>query len=160
MTAKPTAGASEANMHIIPPPVLYLGALLVGLLGQRLRPVRPLPRGLARPLGWLLIGAGLALGAWGVITFRGAGESPNPTQPTRSLVTSGPFRYSRNPLYLGMTAIYLGITALANSLWPLLLLPAVQRVMNEQIVPGEESYLARRFGAEYAEYRRRVRRWL
>ena len=160
MTAKPTAGASEEQMHIVPPPVLYLGALFLGLVGQRLRPVRPLPRELARPLGWLLIGGGLALGAWGVLTFRGAGESVDPTRPTQALVTGGPYRYSRNPLYVGMTAIYLGITALANSLWPLLLLQPVQRLMNGRIIPAEEAYLARRLGDEYAEYRRRVRRWL
>lgn len=160
MTTQPTNGDQGDTVHIVPPPVLYLIALLVALVPRHLWPLRPLPRGLARLVGWLLVGSGLALGAWGVLTFRNSGESPNPAQPTETLVTGGPFRYSRNPLYVGMTACYLGVTALLDSIWPLVLLPLVLRLIDKRVIPTEEAYLARRFGDAYEDYRRRVRRWL
>ncbi|MFI5210728.1 MAG: methyltransferase family protein, partial [Gemmatimonadales bacterium] len=69
-------------------------------------------------------------------------------------------RFSRNPMYVGMTLLYLGIALWANSLWPLLLLPAVLVVMRRGVIAREEAYLERRFGDEYRSYRARVRRWL
>ncbi|HEU5040160.1 MAG TPA: isoprenylcysteine carboxylmethyltransferase family protein, partial [Gemmatimonadales bacterium] len=76
------------------------------------------------------------------------------------LVTDGPYRFTRNPMYLGFTLWYLAGTAWVNSLWLLVLLPVVLLVMQRGVITREEAYLERRFGREYTEYRARVRRWL
>jgi protein-S-isoprenylcysteine O-methyltransferase Ste14 len=84
----------------------------------------------------------------------------DPREPTTAVVTDGPYRFTRNPLYLSMTLIYVGITALANALAPVLLLPVVLQVMSRGVIEREEHYLERKFGAEYLSYKARVRRWL
>jgi len=83
-----------------------------------------------------------------------------PWRPTTALVTDGPYRISRNPMYLGLTLLYLGATALANSAWPLVGLPVIILVMNVVVIPGEEARLEAMFGTTYREYCARVRRWV
>ncbi len=144
----------------IPPPLLYLVPLVLGLVIQKFRRVSILPNQLARPLGALLLITGLVSNFWGVRTMRRAGTPLNPTRPVTHLVTSGPFRYSRNPLYTSMTLIYLGITNLVNTVWPLLFLPAILLTMRRRVIGREEQYLERKFGNEYLEYKRGVRRWI
>lgn len=144
----------------IPPPLLYLVPLLVGMAIQKFRRFSILPNRMARPLGAILLVTGLATNIWGVRTMRRAQTPLNPTQPVKHLVTSGPFQFSRNPLYTGMTLIYLGITNLVNSGWPLLFLPAILLTMRQRVIGREEQYLERKFGNEYLEYKQGVRRWL
>lgn len=144
----------------IPPPLLYLVPLVLGLVIQKIRHFSILPNRLARPLGALLLVIGLVTNIWGVVTMRRAGTTINPTQPVKHLVTSGPFQFSRNPLYTGLTLIYLGITNLVNSGWPLLFLPAILLTMRRRVIGREEQYLERKFGNEYLEYKQGVRRWL
>lgn len=144
----------------IPPPLLYLVPLLLGLVVQKFRRLSILPNRLARPMGIILLVAGLVTNIWGAMTMRRAQTPLNPTQPVKQLVTSGPFQYSRNPLYAGMTLIYLGITNLVNSGWPLLFLPAILLTMRRRVIGREEQYLERKFGNEYLEYKQGVRRWL
>jgi protein-S-isoprenylcysteine O-methyltransferase Ste14 len=83
-----------------------------------------------------------------------------PNRPASTLVTHGPFRLSRNPMYLGLSLVYLGVTLLVNSVWPLLLLPLVIAILQPTVIRLEERYLGARFGTAYDEYCRRVRRWL
>ena len=89
-----------------------------------------------------------------------AGESPNPAEPTRTLVVNGPFQFTRNPLYLAMTLIYFGIALAFSSLWALVLLVGVLVIMDRSVIASEEQYLQRSFGERYMQYKARVRRWL
>ncbi len=144
---------------VAPPPLIYVAGLLLGWGLQRLWPRPWLPVSWARPLGLVLLLAGL-IGIAAVVAFRRAGTTPNPWRPTTSLVTGGPSRFTRNPMYVGFTLWYLAATSWLNALWPLLLLPAVLLVMQRGVIAREEAYLRRRFGREYEEYGARVRRWL
>lgn len=92
--------------------------------------------------------------------MRRAGTSVNPTQPTTTLILEGPYRFTRNPIYLGMTALYMGIAILANTLWPILLLPGALFVMTRGVIEREEAYLERKFGEQYVTYKEKVRRWI
>ncbi len=144
----------------VPPPPIYLLALLLGLLLDRRTHVPFLPRGVARVLGWPLVGGGMALAAWFVWTMRSADTTIRIDKPVSSLVQDGPFRYSRNPGYVALTMICAGIAALRNALWAILLLPLVLFVIQREVIEREERYLERTFGEEYLNYKRRVRRWV
>lgn len=152
--------APENAGVVAPPPLIYAGALAAGLLANVLFPVAFLPRFLSRALGWPLIGGGLLLGLYGFRTLRGSGTNVDPYEPTTALVDEGPYRFTRNPLYVGMTLMYAGISARANALWPVLLLPFVLVVMRRGVIEREERYLERLFGEEYLRYKARVRRWI
>lgn len=145
---------------VAPPPLIYAVPLLVGLLLHWLRPVPLSSRGVMRSLGVLCIGAGAALIVSGVRSMHHVGTEPDPRTPSTALAIEGPYRFTRNPLYLGMTVLYSGITLLANALWAALFLPVVLAVMGRGVIAREERYLDRRFGDEYRAYRLRVRRWL
>ncbi|MDP8971597.1 MAG: isoprenylcysteine carboxylmethyltransferase family protein [Actinomycetota bacterium] len=110
-------------------------------------------------LGLPLLGAGLLLFLSSLHAMRQAGTDVRPDKPTSSLIVEGPYRFSRNPIYLGFTLFYSGITALANSLPSDLLLPFVLVVMRRGVIEREEHYLERIFGEEYLRYKARVRRW-
>jgi protein-S-isoprenylcysteine O-methyltransferase Ste14 len=126
---------------IAPSPLIFGGPLALGLLLQRRWPLLFLPVGVARPLGLLLTLGGLTLGFWFAFAFRRAGTSPNPNRPATVLVTSGPFRFTRTPGYLGMTLLYTGISSLANALWPMILLPPVLYAINRGVIDREERHL-------------------
>lgn len=102
----------------------------------------------------------VAVGVAAVGRFRSAGTSLQPWEPTSTLITDGPFRFSRNPIYIGYTLLYLGVAFWVNSVWPLGLLPLVLWLMHRVVITREEAYLEGRFGDVYRAYRRRVRRWL
>ena len=145
---------------IAPPPLIYAGALAIGLLANRLYPIVFVPRGLSRVLGWPLIVGGPVVGSLGLREMKRADTNVDPREPTTAIVTGGPYRFTRNPLYLSMTLIYAGITALANALPAALLLPVVLHIMRRGVIEREERYLARKFGDEYLDYKARVRRWI
>jgi protein-S-isoprenylcysteine O-methyltransferase Ste14 len=145
---------------IAPPPLIYAGALVLGLTAKRLLPTPFLPRALARVFGWPLVIGGLAIGLLGFREMHRAGTNVDPREPTTAIVTEGPYRFTRNPLYVGMTLIYTGISARANSLPAALLLPLVLAVMRRGVIEREEAYLERKFGDEYLRYKDRVRRWI
>jgi protein-S-isoprenylcysteine O-methyltransferase Ste14 len=144
----------------VPPPLIYLVPLLLGLLLDKRRHLPFLPRGAARGLGFLLLGAGAALNAWFLLTIRKTDVPIRTDRPVPRLTTGGPFRYSRNPSYLALAMIYAGVASLRNSLWAMLLLAPVLRVMRREVIGREERYLERAFGQEYLAYKRRVRRWI
>ncbi len=144
----------------VPSPLIYLLALLLGLLLDRRLHVPFLPRGVARVLGWPLVGGGMALATWFVRTMRGADTTLDVNKPVSSLVQDGPFRYSRNPGYLSLTILYAGTAILRNALWAILLLPLVVYVIQREVIEREERYLERTFGDEYLNYMRRARRWV
>jgi protein-S-isoprenylcysteine O-methyltransferase Ste14 len=103
-------------------------------------------------------GAILAASAIGI--FVKIGTNPRPDRPSSVLAISGPYRFTRNPMYVSLTIIYVGIAVFMQSLWSVLLLPCVLLLIQRKVISREEAYLERRFGADYARYRSRVRRWL
>ena len=145
---------------IAPPPLIYLGSLVFGLLLNRRFPVTFLPCKIARNFGWPLLGGGVLLMGWFEWAMRRAGTPTNPYKPVSHVVTQGPFRYTRNPGYLAMATIYMGITSLANALWAVLPLPVALIVVQRGVIEREERYLERKFGEEYLRYKAQVRRWL
>jgi protein-S-isoprenylcysteine O-methyltransferase Ste14 len=142
------------------PPALFVGTLLAGLLLQWLFPRHLFPYVPARVAGSILALGGLVIANWGRRTMESAGTNVKPSEPTLAIVSEGPFRFSRNPLYLSLAAVYLGITLLFNALWPLVLFLPLMIVAHFGIVLREERYLEKKFGETYLAYKRRVRRWI
>lgn len=156
-----TNGASKDDVSgiLAPPPAIYLTALIAGLLLQHWAPRAMLPQQWADPLalGFLLLGL---LGFVAVAAFRRAGTSPNPYKPSSQLVTTGLYRWSRNPMYVGFTLLYLAGACFTNNLWMFLFLPIVLLIMLYGVILREERYLERRFGDEYRQYMKQTRRWV
>ena len=144
----------------VPPPLIYVLLLILGLLLDRRSHVPFLPRNAARGLGWPLIGGGVALSRWFFRTMRDAEAPVRTDKPVPRLTTNGPFHYTRNPGYLAMAMIYAGVAVLRNALWAILLLPVVLYVIQREVIGREERYLERSFGEEYLSYKARVRRWV
>ena len=145
---------------IAPPPLIYLGALIFGLLLSRRFPMGFLPSRAARGLGWPLLGGGVLLLGWFERAMRQADTPTSPYKPVERIATEGPFRYTRNPGYLAMTLIYAGIACLTNALWAILLLPVALLVIQRGVIEREERYLEAKFGEEYLSYKAQVRRWI
>lgn len=154
MNRQDTAGV------IARPPLIYLLALVIGLILRALVPTPFLPHGVGYVLGAVLIVIAVWLLFWGVRVMRSAGTSEKTFVPTTALVTTGPFQFSRNPLYVSLTLFYLGIAIAAQSLWALALLFVVLFVMQRGVIDREERYLEHKFGADYVRYKQRVRRWI
>jgi len=144
---------------IIFPPLLFGAALLVGLALEWMFPNHPLPRATARAVGSAVLVASVILGGWSRTTMLNAGTNLDPRKPAVAIATAGPFRFTRNPLYLSLTGCYLGIALLVNALWPLALLAPVLVITHFGIVLREERYLEAKFGPAYLAYKARVRRW-
>lgn len=144
----------------LPPPLLYGAVLALALLLQWLWPLPRGPQPLTAGLGLLLLAAGVGLAAGGIAAFRRAGTSLVPVQPATALVTAGPYRFTRNPMYLGLLGVYLGAGLLLNLLWAAALAPVVVGLVRRLVIVKEERYLTQKFGEVYRQYQARVRRWL
>ncbi len=134
---------------------------MAGLALNRLVPLPFLPRDL--PAGWIgatMFVAALALFAWAIVTMTGAGSNVPTNRPTTTIVETGPYRFTRNPIYLGMFLGLIGLAVGLDNLWLLLMLAPFALVIRYGVVAREEAYLDRRFGDVYRAYRSRVRRWL
>ena len=144
---------------IVMPPFLYLGAFLTGLLLNLLAP-HPLTSSLGlRWAGALLVVSSLPVPLWAARTMHRAGTTANPMRPVTQLVVTGPYRLSRNPMYLAMTIGYVGLALLVNSLWVGVVLAPLLVVLHLGVIAREERYLDAKFGDEYRRYRKEVRRW-
>lgn len=153
------AGSDHAPIRV-PAPFIYAGFIVAALLLHVLLPLpAPVP-GIMRGVGLAAVVGGLVLGILAVIRMRRAHTSVSPHQPTTSLVTDGPFRFTRNPIYLGFFLIFLGFTFLAGTLWGIVLAPLAPATVNYLVIGAEESYLHGKFDGHYAEYKSRVRRWI
>ena len=145
----------------IPPPLLYIVPLGVGALLQRVVPITILPRSVWTVAGgWLLFALGLALFVAALLTFRKARTSLVPIKPTTAIVETGPYRFTRNPMYVSMTLVYLGVTLWIDSVWPLVFLPVILFTVQHAVIAREERYLEAKFGEAYRGYKARVRRWI
>jgi len=159
-----TAASSRGPNVRFPPPILFVAGFLIALyldrrvLRLRLVPEVDAPVIVAIGLGVTLLG--VALGAWGMITFFRARTAIVPLQDASRLVQHGPYQFSRNPMYTGLTITYLGAMTMFNTVWPLLVLPVVLLTLYRLVVVREERYLTEAFGDEYRAYVQRVRRWL
>ena len=146
---------------LAPPPFIFLAALAVGLALDALHPLEFVPRHfVTRLVGGCLVIGGLALSVAVVVHFRRAETPVTPLRETRRLVLSGPYRFSRNPDYLGQAMVTAGLGLLAGSGWVLLALVPALLLVRYAVIAREERYLEEKFGAEYRSFRSRVRRWL
>ncbi|MCH7959120.1 MAG: isoprenylcysteine carboxylmethyltransferase family protein [Candidatus Hydrogenedentes bacterium] len=146
------------------PPGIPVITILVGVGLSRMWPIDP---GFALPTperywigGLIIAGAVLSLGLWSVVIFRKSGQSENPWKPTPEIMDRGPFRFTRNPMYLQMVLICIGVAVIRMDVWILLLTPLCGWLLQRLAILPEEAYLERKFGDTYLEYKRRVRRWL
>lgn len=155
---------SEAADHAgvpIHPPLFFLSALLLGVvIDDRIRSLPVFAKDEWRWIGLVGLVVGAAVVRSGRRAMVSRGTNVNPTQPTTTIVEAGPFRFTRNPLYLGLTLIYIGLSLLLNTWWSVFLLVPVWVLMHRFVVRREEAYLERKFGGTYLDYRRRVRRYL
>ncbi|HKW40162.1 MAG TPA: isoprenylcysteine carboxylmethyltransferase family protein [Gemmatimonadales bacterium] len=145
-----------------PPPVIAAGVFVVGYAIHRFAPLRLAaePGAFQRLAGWVLVAVSLLLSTAAVFLFRRAGTTPNPTRPTTALVVHGPYRFTRNPMYVGFSLLYLGLALLVNSAWTLVLFPVMIVLLEKWVIVREEAYLEAKFGAAYRAYKARVRRWI
>jgi protein-S-isoprenylcysteine O-methyltransferase Ste14 len=145
-----------------PPPFIYLGVLLFGLAAERFATLRSfgidwrLLAAMGAPL--FVAGGAIMLAAAGL--FRRLGTNIPPSQPTTLIATTGPYRWTRNPMYLGMALIYAGLAIGFDGPIAFALLPLALLVIQTQVIAREERYLAAKFGGDYRRYKAEVRRWL
>jgi protein-S-isoprenylcysteine O-methyltransferase Ste14 len=142
------------------PPMFMIGAVLAGVGLQALLPLRFIDPTAGRWIGGALVVGALALGIWAVLTFRRAGTTPHPHADVTAFVITGPFAFSRNPMYVTNVAFQIGAAFLLDNAWILFLAPVTGLLLDRVIITGEERYLAGKYGATYDAYRARVRRWL
>ena len=145
---------------IAPPPLIYGIPLAAGLYMNTTDPFPMMPAQDAKWIGLATLAMGIVLMVSAGIQFWRKHTSVIPYIPTTAIIQSGPFRISRNPIYLADTLCYVGIAILLDSAWPLLVLPLVLLVVHRGVILREERYLERKFGDEYNSYKLRVRRWL
>ena len=159
--ARRSASAPDAaNLGLARPPLIYLVAIVLGLAIHFVRPVPLVPRAVGAPLGVLLTLAAVVLFIHAVRTFRAAGTPVPGNRPTTTIVRTGPYRFSRNPIYLAFSLLQLGLSLWVNSLALLIMLIPAVALMSLVVIPREERYLETRFPAEYSSYKASVRRWL
>ena len=159
----PSTPRDAAAVRVFPPAMPLLTILLGVWLERRW------------PLGWsfglseqaaywtggaVVVGAILGLGLYPVILVRRSGQSENPWKPTTEIIERGPFRFTRNPMYLQMVLVCVGFAILLQNGWILLLIPACVSLLQALAIAPEEAYLERKFGDRYLSYKRRVRRWI
>lgn len=163
MSESELADHRESSGVWFPPPAYFLIGLIVGFAVQHFYPIhlaKPGHRVIMYGLGGLWILLGLVLAGWALFGFGRAGTSPFPHAPSNNLVAGGPYRWTRNPMYISLALISIGIGLFANALWPILSVPVALVLVDVFVVRREERYLGARFGDAYREYCRRVRRWL
>jgi protein-S-isoprenylcysteine O-methyltransferase Ste14 len=148
-----------ANLGFVRPPVVYLSSIALGVILHYGWPIPLLPRNVSPRVGALLVGLAIGLFLSAVRTFRAAGTPVPGNRPTTTIVRTGPYRFSRNPIYLAFSLLQLGIAVWVNSIWLVITLLAAVAVMSFVVIPKEERYLGARFPSDYSRYKTSVRRW-
>jgi protein-S-isoprenylcysteine O-methyltransferase Ste14 len=152
---------ADTAQVIVRPPLVWGLAVIAGLALNWVVPLPFLPAD--RPGGWLgaiVFVLALALLAWAIVTIATAGSNVRTNLPTTTIVESGPYRFTRNPIYLSMFLGLIGLAIAFDNLWLLILLVPFALVIRYGVVAREEAYLEGKFGDVYRGYRSRVRRWL
>jgi protein-S-isoprenylcysteine O-methyltransferase Ste14 len=156
-----TTDTPDTAQVIIRPPLAWTLAVIAGFALNWLMPLPFMPAALSAGwLGGVVFASALALFGWAIITITRAGSNVPTNMPTTSIVDSGPYRFTRNPIYLGMMLGLVGLAIAFDSVWMLVTLAPFFLVIRYGVVAREETYLERKFGEVYREYRARVRRWL
>ena len=147
---------------IVPPPLVYVPTLVTGIvLHFSWVPFRFFPQlWMGHAAGWPFIVVSALVAVWAVRTMFRAGENPSAYRPTGAIVSVGPYAFSRNPMYSSFVLLYVGIALVLNTAWPVIFLPLSLIAIHYGVIVREEFYLEKLFGAEYRQYRARVRRWL
>jgi protein-S-isoprenylcysteine O-methyltransferase Ste14 len=147
----------------VPVPWVFVLAYLIGVGLEFVWPVHvgaEVNPTVSLAVGGVVFTLGAVIAGWGLVTFRRARTTTVPGRISSQLVNWGPYRFSRNPMYVGLAVAYLGEAAILRQVWPALLLPFVLAYVNWIVIPVEQAKLTEAFDQEYADYRRRVRRWL
>jgi protein-S-isoprenylcysteine O-methyltransferase Ste14 len=147
----------------IPVPWVFILAYLIGFVVQLYLPIpirSPEIVRIALIAGVILVVIGLAVAFSALGIFRKRSTTTIPFETPTSLVTSGPYRFTRNPMYVGLTLVYLGVAGTRADIWPVIVLPVMLAYVNFIVLPVEERHLQNAFGDAYADYGARVRRWL
>ncbi len=159
--------SDQADSHVtdhagvrLPPPLIYIAIFGIGLLLQHLAPLPFLPPLPARVVAVALLGCYALLFGWSYRLFRRTHNSLVTIRQAAELVVSGPYRFTRNPMYLSLVCLYGALACWFGVTWALLLVPILVLVVQHVVIAREESYLERRFGEAYRQYRARVRRWI
>jgi protein-S-isoprenylcysteine O-methyltransferase Ste14 len=152
-------GAPDSSRLSVPP-VYFLVALLLMAFFHRVAPGAHIIHEPYRYGGIVLIGLALGLILWAALLFRRAGTNIRPYLPSTALVLSGPYKFTRNPMYLGMAGILLGAAVFMGSITPFVVIPGFMALITERFILGEEAKLEAAFGRDYLDYKARVRRWL
>ena len=155
-----TDGATDNAGVMIPPPLVYGAGLLIGLGLDYLWPLALLPDRGGYPVAFFLLAASGALIVWVLVAFRKARTSIDLRKPTTALVTTGPFRLSRNPAYVSLSLLYVSIGIGTGGVWTLGMIVPVLVAMHVTVILREERYLEGKFGEDYRRYKVSVRRWL
>ena len=145
-----------------PPPLIVLGFLGAGYVVHRVLPksIAGAHVTLLRAAGGILVIAAVTLASSAIVAFRKFGTSPIPTRPTTALVETGPYRFTRNPMYVSMVLLGLGVSLLTNSWWMVVSALGAALALNFLVIAKEERYLGAMFGDAYRNYTARVRRWI
>ena len=161
-SAQQSRDASPANVAnpVVRPPLVVLASLLSGVVLDVAWPLPFVPHVLRPPVGGLLVALAAALFTYSIRQLRMAGTPVPGNKPTTAIVRTGPYRVSRNPIYLAFFALHAGLAVWVDSLWLVATLIATVAIIVVVVVPREERYLTERFGPEYLEYKAWVRRWL
>jgi protein-S-isoprenylcysteine O-methyltransferase Ste14 len=154
MTDRDTSGVR------IPPPLIYIAGFMAGVALELAFPIPSLPLALAVVAALIGLAIWLALDGAAMLHFRRARTSMIPMKPSSALVTSGPYGFTRNPMYLGMAVLYVALALALGVIWALAFLPVVIFAVGRLVIAREEPYLERKFGDDYRDYKTRVRRWL
>jgi protein-S-isoprenylcysteine O-methyltransferase Ste14 len=144
----------------IAPPLLFVLPIVASLALEWFVPTTFVRGAFRWILGAIFLVAGLALNIGGFVTQKRAGTDPIPFNPSTRIVSHGPYRFSRNPMYIGFALVTLGIAVLVDCVWTLLAVPIGLVLIDHLVITREERYLERKFGEEYLSYKHRVRRWL
>ena len=155
------ADTADTPNVIVRPPIAWALAVLAGLALNWFMPLPIVPAAvLGGWLGALLFALALALFVWAIATMTRGGSNVPTNLPTTTIVDTGPYRFTRNPIYLAMVLGLIGLAIAFNTLWLLLVPVPFALVIRYGVIAREEAYLERKFGDVYRRYRSRVRRWL
>ena len=160
MAQQSTSNPSNHAGVWIPPPLLYVLPFLFARFLQTVIPLPFLPEIIVPVAAMLFFVVGIILCIWSIGLFRRSKTSLVPVKPTATLVLSGPYQVSRNPMYLGLLCLYLAAAFWLNMVWALVLIPIVIGIMQRMVIEKEERYLEQQFGEPYRQYKAHVRRWI
>jgi protein-S-isoprenylcysteine O-methyltransferase Ste14 len=144
----------------VPPPLIYLVLFGFGLLLHQIAPLTFLPIRPVRAVALIFLAGGVLLAGWSNVLFRRAHTSLVPIKPSTTLVVRGPYRLTRNPMYLGLLCVYIAVALWLGVVWALILAPLVVLAVQRLAIAKEERYLEQKFGDAYRQYRAQVRRWI